>query len=613
MDHLHPRIAGPECRADPFEEVRLAQAHPPLDHQGVERPGQRVDQLNRGRVRQPVAGPGHEVVEPPGRPGRRRWSRRRGRGLDLRPRPVDGRLGDRDGRGGLLGRSLASGGGPSTTWPSGGGASPSTRKARRSDRPVTSWAASTRFLAKCPWIQSRKKALGTATSSESESSATPRRTPSPNQRPNRDSPSRLGFGLLCVFIRLHPGLYRRHRSQSPHFGERKVRPRRLVDCSRAARVDRGGSAWGPSRGWAKGETDSPAEEICPSIPPLSNAKPAPSEDLGRSQRATGRRLPAGAIATAGGPPSHQCPLKPPRPRDTMARATRPRKGADRWPSPRPPGPRTATIRGTSSPCATWTERPIASSATSGPTAPRPDGLPRRDADPDVSRIHPRRRCRVVGAPDPRGSPSAPVRKIKGTRTTTLRRGTARRKGAGKEPDNAFYIGENERRMRKNKTLDLTVDPPPDVAIEVDNTRNSKRALAIYARVGVPEASPLRRPGPACSGSAGSSATIGWSVDRSLDPAKADHRLGPPGPRRLRRGGDGRERLVRMAQGMGPSAPRTDLKGAHPMATLDTQRPDRRGRLPSRAPSSTGSPGRPTSNSATTRAIITHGCPTSTGR
>ncbi len=42
--------------------------------------------------------------------------------------------------------------------------------------------------------------------------------------------------------------------------------------------------------------------------------------------------------------------------------------------------------------------------------------------------------------------------VKGTRTTTLKRGTARRKGAGKEPDNAFYIGENERRMRQDEGL-----------------------------------------------------------------------------------------------------------------------------------------------------------------
>jgi Uma2 family endonuclease len=76
--------------------------------------------------------------------------------------------------------------------------------------------------------------------------------------------------------------------------------------------------------------------------------------------------------------------------------------------------------------------------------------------------------------------------IKGIRTTTLRKGTAPLKGAGKEPDNAFYLGENERRMRRMKDLDLTIDPPPDLAIEVDNTRDSEAALPIYARLGVPE-------------------------------------------------------------------------------------------------------------------------------
>ena len=79
--------------------------------------------------------------------------------------------------------------------------------------------------------------------------------------------------------------------------------------------------------------------------------------------------------------------------------------------------------------------------------------------------------------------------IKGIRTTTLRKGTARKKGAGKEPDNAFYLGENERLMRNMKKkgkLDLDVDPPPDLAIEVDNTSDSQAALPIYARLGVPE-------------------------------------------------------------------------------------------------------------------------------
>ena len=77
--------------------------------------------------------------------------------------------------------------------------------------------------------------------------------------------------------------------------------------------------------------------------------------------------------------------------------------------------------------------------------------------------------------------------IQGTVTTTLRRkGDWPRKGSGKEPDQAFYIGGHAPRMSRRKDLDLDVDPPPDLVIEVDHTRDSKRALAIYARLGVPE-------------------------------------------------------------------------------------------------------------------------------
>ena len=77
--------------------------------------------------------------------------------------------------------------------------------------------------------------------------------------------------------------------------------------------------------------------------------------------------------------------------------------------------------------------------------------------------------------------------IQGTATTTLRRkGDRPRKGSGKEPDQAFYIGGNAPRMSRRKDLDLDLDPPPDLAIEVDNARDSRRALAIYARLGVPE-------------------------------------------------------------------------------------------------------------------------------
>jgi Uma2 family endonuclease len=72
-------------------------------------------------------------------------------------------------------------------------------------------------------------------------------------------------------------------------------------------------------------------------------------------------------------------------------------------------------------------------------------------------------------------------------TTTLKKeGRAPLQGAGKEPDEGFFLGENAVRMRLKKELDLTIDPPPDLAIEIDNTVSSEAALATYARIGVPE-------------------------------------------------------------------------------------------------------------------------------
>lgn len=56
---------------------------------------------------------------------------------------------------------------------------------------------------------------------------------------------------------------------------------------------------------------------------------------------------------------------------------------------------------------------------------------------------------------------------------------------GLEPDECFYL-THERQMRGKRDLDLTVDPPPDLAIEVDISRSSIDKLGIYADLGVPE-------------------------------------------------------------------------------------------------------------------------------
>jgi Uma2 family endonuclease len=55
--------------------------------------------------------------------------------------------------------------------------------------------------------------------------------------------------------------------------------------------------------------------------------------------------------------------------------------------------------------------------------------------------------------------------------------------AGLEPDDCFYI-QNNVAMRGIRKLDMTIDPPPDLAIEVDVT--SKTKFEVYRVLGVPE-------------------------------------------------------------------------------------------------------------------------------
>ncbi|NJN29985.1 MAG: Uma2 family endonuclease [Synechococcales cyanobacterium RM1_1_8] len=54
---------------------------------------------------------------------------------------------------------------------------------------------------------------------------------------------------------------------------------------------------------------------------------------------------------------------------------------------------------------------------------------------------------------------------------------------GIEPDQCFYI-QNELAIRGKKRIDLAVDPPPDLALEIDLTSRSYPDL--YAALGVPE-------------------------------------------------------------------------------------------------------------------------------
>jgi Uma2 family endonuclease len=56
---------------------------------------------------------------------------------------------------------------------------------------------------------------------------------------------------------------------------------------------------------------------------------------------------------------------------------------------------------------------------------------------------------------------------------------------GAAPDECFYI-KNLSAVRGKKRLDLDLDPPPDLVVEIDITSSSGHRFAIYADMGVPE-------------------------------------------------------------------------------------------------------------------------------
>lgn len=67
-------------------------------------------------------------------------------------------------------------------------------------------------------------------------------------------------------------------------------------------------------------------------------------------------------------------------------------------------------------------------------------------------------------------------------STTFKRRDLKR---GFEPDTCFYIQSLAQVEGKTK-IDLSIDPPPDLVIEIDVTSPSVDKFPIYAAVGVPE-------------------------------------------------------------------------------------------------------------------------------
>jgi Uma2 family endonuclease len=59
------------------------------------------------------------------------------------------------------------------------------------------------------------------------------------------------------------------------------------------------------------------------------------------------------------------------------------------------------------------------------------------------------------------------------------------KEGGLEPDECYDLANSERFLSR-KNIDLNVDPPPDLAIEIEISRSALDRMGVYARLGVPE-------------------------------------------------------------------------------------------------------------------------------
>jgi Uma2 family endonuclease len=72
--------------------------------------------------------------------------------------------------------------------------------------------------------------------------------------------------------------------------------------------------------------------------------------------------------------------------------------------------------------------------------------------------------------------------IRSVASTTFRRKDLQR---GFEPDASFYI-QNELRIRGQREVDLEIDPPPDLVLEMEMSRSALDKLALFAGMGIPE-------------------------------------------------------------------------------------------------------------------------------
>ena len=72
--------------------------------------------------------------------------------------------------------------------------------------------------------------------------------------------------------------------------------------------------------------------------------------------------------------------------------------------------------------------------------------------------------------------------IRGLRQMTCKREDIAK---GLEPDDCYYV-QNEARVRNKIEIDFAVDPPPDLAVEIEVSQSSVRKAPIYAALGIRE-------------------------------------------------------------------------------------------------------------------------------
>lgn len=72
--------------------------------------------------------------------------------------------------------------------------------------------------------------------------------------------------------------------------------------------------------------------------------------------------------------------------------------------------------------------------------------------------------------------------IRSSASTTFRRNDLKR---GFEADESYYI-QNAELIRGKHEIDLSIDPPPDLVVEVEITRSALNKLRMFASMGIPE-------------------------------------------------------------------------------------------------------------------------------